>query len=31
MTPVILTAALTGSVPTRERTPHIPLTPEEIV
>jgi 3-keto-5-aminohexanoate cleavage enzyme len=31
MTPVILTAALTGSVPKRERTPHIPLTPEEIV
>jgi len=31
MTPVILTAALTGSAPTRERTPHIPLTPEEIV
>ena len=30
MTPVILTVALNGSVPTRDRTPHIPLTPEQI-
>ncbi len=28
--PVILTAALNGSVPCRDRTPHVPLTPEEI-
>jgi len=30
MTPVILTVALNGSVPTRQQTPHVPLTPEEI-
>jgi len=30
MEKLIITAALTGNVPTRERTPHVPLTPEEI-
>lgn len=28
--PVILTVALNGSVPTRQHTPHVPLTPAEI-
>ena len=27
---LIITAALTGNVPSRERTPHVPLTPEDI-
>ncbi len=30
MEKLIITAALTGNVPTREMTPHVPLTPEEI-
>jgi 3-keto-5-aminohexanoate cleavage enzyme len=30
MTPVILTVALNGSVPTREQSSHVPMTPEEI-
>ena len=30
MEKLIITAALTGNVPTRERTPHVPITPEEI-
>jgi len=30
MEKLIITTALTGNVPTRERTPHVPLTPEEI-
>ncbi|MDA0338151.1 MAG: 3-keto-5-aminohexanoate cleavage protein [bacterium] len=30
MTPVILTVAFNGSVPTRQQSPHVPLTPEEI-
>jgi len=30
MEKLIITAALTGNVPTREHTPHVPLTPEEI-
>ena len=29
--PVIVNAALTGMVPTKERTPHVPVTTEEIV
>lgn len=28
--PVVLTVALNGSVPTRQQSPHVPLTPEEI-
>ena len=30
MEPVIITAALTGSLVSREQTPHVPITPEEI-
>ncbi|MDJ0720467.1 MAG: 3-keto-5-aminohexanoate cleavage protein, partial [Desulfobacterales bacterium] len=30
MEKLIITAALTGNVPTREMTPHVPLTPDEI-
>jgi 3-keto-5-aminohexanoate cleavage enzyme len=30
MEKLIITAALTGNVPTRDHTPHVPLTPEEI-
>jgi 3-keto-5-aminohexanoate cleavage enzyme len=30
MEKLIITAALTGNVPTRERTPHVPLNPDEI-
>ena len=30
MEKLIITTALTGNVPTRERTPHVPITPEEI-
>lgn len=30
MQKLIITTALTGNVPTRERTPHVPITPEEI-
>ena len=30
MNPIILTVALNGSLPTRDQTPHVPLTPEEI-
>ena len=30
MEKLIITTALTGNVPTRERTPHVPLTPAEI-
>jgi len=30
MEKLIITAALTGNVPTRERTPHVPLSPDEI-
>jgi len=30
MEKLIITTALTGNVPTRERTPHVPLTPREI-
>ena len=30
MEKLIITAALTGNVPTRKSTPHVPLTPEEI-
>ena len=30
MEKLIITTALTGNVPTREHTPHVPLTPEEI-
>lgn len=30
MEKLIITAALTGNVPTRDQTPHVPLTPEEI-
>ena len=30
MEKLIITTALTGNVPNRERTPHVPLTPEEI-
>ena len=29
--PLIVNAALTGMVPTKERTPHLPVTAEEIV
>ena len=29
--PLIINVALTGVIPTRERTPHVPLTPEEII
>jgi uncharacterized protein (DUF849 family) len=31
MKPLIINAALTGMVPTKSDTPHVPLTPEEIV
>jgi len=30
MEKLIITTALTGNVPTREQTPHVPITPEEI-
>lgn len=30
MEKLIITTALTGNVPTRERTPHVPITPQEI-
>ena len=28
--PLIINAAITGVLPTREHTPHVPLTPDEI-
>ena len=31
MEKLIITAAVTGSLPTRARTPHVPITPAEIV
>jgi len=30
-TPLIINAAITGMVPTRDRVPHVPVTPEQIV
>ena len=31
MEKLIITAAVTGSLPTKKRTPHVPITPAEIV
>ena len=31
MQKLVITAAVTGSLPTRKKTPHVPITPEEIV
>lgn len=31
MDKLIITAAVTGSLPTRRSIPHVPITPEEIV